>query len=165
MPGKRDGQLIIIPLYAAVIWLIFFRMKWLPFNWLYGAIAGVVGVATVLTFVGLLSYLTPSGRIGDAQRQRAGHRGSVQRNALVKGGTVLFQIDRAPYEYKVRQLTAALAEARQKVEQLRADVDVAAADVKALDAQWARAEKRRQDLEQLGQRAATSPFNVEDATA
>jgi len=89
----------------------------------------------------------------------------VERNILVKIGTVLFQIDRAPYEYKVRQLKAALAEARQKVEQLKANVDVAVAEVKSLQAQWERADKRREDIEQLGQRAATSQFNVEDAIA
>jgi multidrug resistance efflux pump len=65
----------------------------------------------------------------------------------VKGGTVLFQIDRAPYECKLRQLKAALAEARQKVEQLKAGVNVSVADVQALRTQFERADKRREDLE------------------
>ena len=56
-------MLIIIVLYAALIWLIFFRLKWLPFNWTSGSIAALVGLCIALVFMGLLSYLTPSGKI------------------------------------------------------------------------------------------------------
>jgi multidrug resistance efflux pump len=166
-------MLIIIVIYAALIWLVFFKLKWLPFNWVFGSIAAVIGMAIVAAFVGLLSYLTPSGKIevmSKVNEVTPNVSGQVtelpiQHNVLLKAGTVLFQIDRAPYEYKVRQIKAALAEAKQEVEQLKANVDVAAADVKALDAQWERADKRREDLEQLGQRQATSQFNVQDAVA
>jgi multidrug resistance efflux pump len=133
----------------------------------------VIGAAIVVTFVGLLSYLNPSGKIevmGKVNEVAPNVSGQVtevpvQRNVLLKAGAVLFQIDRAPYEYKVQQLKAALAEARQKVELLKANVDVAAADVKALQAQKERADRRSEDLEQLGQRHATSQFNVQDAIA
>jgi hypothetical protein len=47
---------------------------------------------------------------------------------LVKAGTILFQIDPAPYEAKVKQLQAAVAEASQKVKQLKAQVELAVAD-------------------------------------
>jgi multidrug resistance efflux pump len=164
-------MLIIILVYVALIWLVFFR--WLPFNWVFASIAAVIGVAIILTFVGLLSHLTPSGKIevmGTVDEVTPNVSGQVtdvpvQRNVLLKAGTVLFQIDPAPYQYKVRQVRAALAKARQKVEQLKANVDVAAADVKSLQAQWEQADKRREDLEQLGQRQATSQFNVQDAIA
>jgi multidrug resistance efflux pump len=166
-------MVIIIFLYAVLIWLVFFRLKWLPFNWVFGSLAALIGICIALVFVGLLSYLTPSGKIevmGKVNEVTPNVSGQVtgipvERNVLVKSGTTLFQIDRAPYEYKVRQLKAALAEAKQKVEQLKAAVEVAAADVKSMQAQWERAEKRRKDLEQLGQRQATSQFNVEDAAA
>jgi multidrug resistance efflux pump len=119
------------------------------------------------------SYLTPSGKIevtGRITEVTPNVSGQVVAipvalNVFVKSGTTLFQIDRAPYEYKVRQLKAALAGARQSVEQLKANVGAAAADVKALQAQWERADKRRADLEQLGSRQATSEFRVEDAVA
>jgi multidrug resistance efflux pump len=156
-----------------LVWLIFFRFKWLPFNWLFGSLAAIVGFCIVLVFMGLLSYLTPSGKIevmGKVAEIAPNVSGQVtevpvQRNVIVKGGTVLFQIDRTPYEYKVRQLRAALAEARQRVEQLKASVNVAVADVQALRTQFERAEKRREDIEQLGQRQATSQFTVQDAVA
>jgi multidrug resistance efflux pump len=121
----------------------------------------------------LFNYLTPSGRFAVAGRvvdvtpNVAGQVIAipVKTNVLVKAGSVLFQIDLEPYRFKVRQLAAALAEAQQKVKQLKANVDVAAADVQSLRVQWERANKRRLDLEQLGQRQSTSQFNVEDAIA
>jgi multidrug resistance efflux pump len=166
-------MLIVILLYAAVIWLVFFRLKLLPFNWTYGSLVGAVGVAIVLVFVALLSNLTPSGKIevmSKVSEVTPNVSGQVTEipaphNVLVKAGATLFQIDRAPYEYKVRQLEAALAEAKQKVEQLKAAVDAAAAEVQALQAQWEHADKRRQDLEQLAERQATSQFNYQDVLA
>jgi multidrug resistance efflux pump len=166
-------MLIIILFYAALIWLIFFRLKLLPFNWVFGTASVLVGVAILLVFVGLLSYLTPSGKIevvGRVNEVTPNVSGQitaipVARNTLVKAGTTLFQIDRAPYEYKVRQLKAALAEAKQKVGQLKAAADAAAADVQSIQAQWERADKRREDLETLAGRQATSQFNAQDAVA
>ena len=49
----------------------------------------------------------------------------VDDNVPVKKGQVLFQFDRRPYEYKVGQIEAQLAEAKQNVAILRADVDAA----------------------------------------
>jgi len=165
--------LIIVLIYLGLVWLVFFRFRWLPFNWGFGGLAALVGAAIVMTFVGLLSHLTPSGRIevmGKVTEVTPNVSGQVTeipvaRNELVKAGTTLFQIDRTPFEYKVRQLKAALAGARQNVEQLKASVDAATADVGAIEAQWQRADQRRQDLEQLGARQATSQFNVQDAEA
>lgn len=164
---------IIIALYAALIWLVFFRFKWLPFNWTFGSLAAFVGLCIVLIFVGLLSHFTPSGKIevmGKVAEITPNVSGQVtevpvQRNVLVKSGATLFQIDRAPYEYKVRQLKAALAEARQKVAQLKANVYMAAADVTALRAQFERADKRREDTERLAQNQSASQFNLQDIAA
>ena len=49
----------------------------------------------------------------------------VEENVPVKKGQPLFQFDRRPYEYKVEQIDAQLAEAKQNVNVLKADVDVA----------------------------------------
>jgi multidrug resistance efflux pump len=49
----------------------------------------------------------------------------VEPNVPVKKGQPLFQFDRRPYEYKVNQLQAELAQAKQNVLILQADVDVA----------------------------------------
>ena len=49
----------------------------------------------------------------------------VEQNQPVKKGQPLFQFDRRPYEYKVQQLEAQLAQAKQNVQILKADIDVA----------------------------------------
>src|SRR5262245_7377745 len=105
-------MLIVILLYAALVWLLFFRLKLLPFNWTFGSLAVAVGAAIVLVFLALLSNLTPSGRIevlGKVSEVTPNVSGQVtsipvERNVLVKQGTTLFQIDKARYEHKVRQL-------------------------------------------------------------
>ena len=145
-------------------------MRW---GWVSGTVTVLIGVVIVGIFVSLFNHLTPSGRFAvlgrvvDVTPNVSGQVIAipVEKNVLVKAGTVLFQIDPAPYRFKVRQLAAALAEAQQNVEQLKASVDVAVADVQSLRVQWDRADKRREDVEQLGQRQATSQFNVQDMIA
>lgn len=83
----------------------------------------------------------------------------------VKAGTVLFQIERAPYEYKVKELQAALAEARQKVEQLKSNVDLAAADAEAVVSQLAYAAKNRDAQVRLVQTSSTAKLSAEQAVA
>jgi multidrug resistance efflux pump len=48
----------------------------------------------------------------------------VQPDVPVKKGQPLFQFDRRPYEYKVRQLEAQLAKAKQDVLVLKADTAI-----------------------------------------
>src|ERR1700735_4696470 len=119
-------MLIIALLYICAAWLIF-RFKLLPWNWPWRIVTVLLGCFILAVFVALLNTLTPSGRIAVIGRvvevtpNVAGTVTSipVEPNVLVKAGTVLFKIDPAPYEAKVKQLRAAVAEARQKAEQLK----------------------------------------------
>jgi multidrug resistance efflux pump len=162
---------IIALLYIGVAWLLFFRFKLLPWNW--RIVTVLLGVFILAVFVALLNTLTPSGRIAVVGRvvevtpNVAGTVISVpvEPNTLVKSGSILFQIDPVPYEAKVKQLQAAVAEARQKVEQLKAQVELAVADVKGLVSQLDYAEKRRDDIEKLARTNATSQFTLQDAVA
>jgi multidrug resistance efflux pump len=88
----------------------------------------------------------------------------VQPNTLEEVGAILFQIERAPYQYKVKQLQSALAEARQKVERLKSNIELASADVKAVTSQLTYAEKRRDDIVQLARSNATTEFRLQDAS-
>jgi multidrug resistance efflux pump len=166
-------MLIIALLYICVAWLVFFRFKLLPWNWPWRIVTLLLGCAILAVFIALLNTLTPSGRIAVVGRvvevtpNVAGTVTSipVEPNVLVKAGTVLFQIDPAPYDAKVKQLRAAVAEARQKVGQLSAQVDLAVADVKGLGSQLDYAEKRRDDVERLARTSATTQFALQDAVA
>jgi multidrug resistance efflux pump len=166
-------MLIIAILYIGIAWLVFFRLKWLPWNWPWRIVTVLLGCAILAVFIALLNTLTPSGRIAVVGRvvevtpNVAGTVTSipVEPNELVKAGTVLFKIDATPYDAKVKQLRAAVAEARQKVEQLKAQVDLAVADVKGVGSQLDYAEKRRDDVERLAKTGATNQFALQDAVA
>ena len=56
-------MVIIAVLYALIVWLVFFRLKWLRWGWLTGAITVLVGLMVCTIFVGFLSYLAPTGRV------------------------------------------------------------------------------------------------------
>src|SRR6202046_4734435 len=113
-------MLIIALLYICAAWLIF-RFKLLPWNWPWRIVTVLLGCFILAVFVALLNTLTPSGRIAVIGRvvevtpNVAGQvtEINVQPNTLVNTGSTLFQVERAPYEYKVKQLQAPLAQARQ----------------------------------------------------
>ena len=56
-------MLIIALLYVGVVWLVFFRFKWLPRNWPWRIATVLVGCAILALFIALLNTLIPSGRI------------------------------------------------------------------------------------------------------
>jgi multidrug resistance efflux pump len=59
----------------------------------------------------------------------------VRANTPLKEGDILFRIDPKPYEYVVDQMKAALAEAEQNVNQLKASLDQATAAAERVNAQ------------------------------
>ena len=135
---------IILITYLALAWLVFSKFKLVKWGWLSGTVTVLIGAFIIAVFMAMFNYLTPSGsfvivsRVVEVTPNVSGQVTAipVQPNVPVKAGAVLFQIERAPYEYKVDQLQAALAEARQKVEQLKSNVDLAGADAEAIASQF-----------------------------
>ena|GEM_PF-6301207 len=72
----------------------------------------------------------------------------VEDNTEVKKGQPLFQFDRRPYEYKVAQIEAQVAQAKQNVNVLSADVDVAThkAELTLAQLTYERYEKHAYDI-------------------
>jgi multidrug resistance efflux pump len=109
-------MVIVAVLYAVLVWLVFFRLKLLPWGWLTGTVTVLVGVLVCAIFVGFLSYLAPTGRVTVISRvvevtpNVAGQitEISVQPNQLLKAGAVLFKIDPTPYDAQVRTIEAQL---------------------------------------------------------
>ena len=157
--------------YVALAWLVFSKFRLVKWGWLSGALTVLIGAFILAAFVAMFNYLTPSGsfvivsHVIEVTPNVSGQVTAipVQPNVPVKIGAVLFQIERAPFEYKVKQLQAALAEARQKVEQLKSNVDLAAADIKAVASQLAYAVKNRDAQVRLVQTNSTAKLNAEQA--
>src|SRR5712672_593238 len=163
-------MVIILCLYIAALWAIFSRFKLVRWGWLSGTVSVLVGVFILATFLALFNYLTPSGRVtvtGRVVEVTPNVTGQivaipVKPNVPVKANDVLFQIDPAPFQYKVSQLQASLAAAKQNVGILKANYDQATANVTGLTAQVAFNAKRNEDIQKLAAEGANTEFQAQD---
>ena len=111
-------MVIVTVLYLAIVWLLFFKLKWLPWNGLTKGLTTLVGVVILTAFLVGLQGLTPSstqamvtGRILEIAPQVSGRINtvSVEPNVVVEEGAVLFTIDPIPFEARVQELEARLS--------------------------------------------------------
>jgi Biotin-lipoyl like len=163
-------MVIILCLYIVALWLVFSQFKLVRWGWLSGTVAVLVGVFILATFLALFNYLTPSGRVtvtGRVVEVTPNVTGQivaipVKTNVPVKANDVLFQIDPAPFQYKVAQLQASLAAAKQQAEILKSNYDQATANVVGLTAQVAFNTKRNEDIQKLAVEGANTEFQAQD---
>jgi multidrug resistance efflux pump len=161
---------VILCLYFVALWLVFSKFKLVRWGWLSGTIAVVVGAIILATFLALFNYLTPSGRVTVAGRVvevTPNVTGQVvaipvKPNVQVKAGDILFQIDPAPFQYKVAQLQASLAAAKQQTEILKSNYEQASANVVGLAAQVSFNAKRLADIQRLVADEANTQFQGQD---
>ncbi|MCC8975885.1 HlyD family secretion protein [Bradyrhizobium brasilense] len=163
-------MLIILCLYLIAIWVIFSRFKLIRWGWASGTATVLLGALILATFLALFNYLTPSGRLtvtGRVVQVTPNVSGQivaipVKSNVLVGAGDVLFQIDPAPFKYKVAQLEASLAGARQQVDVLKENYLQATANVIGLTAQVDFNAKRLADIKRLVSDDANTQFQEQD---
>jgi multidrug resistance efflux pump len=163
-------MVIILCLYIIGLWAVFSKFKLVRWGWLSGTVSTVVGVFILAIFLALFNYLTPSGRVtvtGRVVEVTPNVTGQivaipVKPNVPVKIGDVLFQIDPAPFQYKVAQLQASLAGAKQQAEILKANYDQATANVAGLAAQVAFNTQRNADIQKLAAEGANTQFQAQD---
>jgi multidrug resistance efflux pump len=130
------AAILVIIVACVLFWLIFFKLRLLRLTPGWGIIFGFFVLHLFLVFIIGLRFVTPSSANATVVQHTIQlvprlpeptlvTEVLVDENALVKKGQPLFQFDRRPYEYKVEQIKAQLAEAKQNVKVLQADVDVA----------------------------------------
>jgi len=170
---RNDGGaavVIILCLYAFAMWAVFSKFKLVRWGWLSGTISVLIGVFILATLMALFNYLTPSGRVtvtGRVVEVAPNVSGEViaipvKSNVTVKTGEVLFQIDPAPFQYKVSQLRASLAAAQQQTKVLKSNYEQATASVAGLEAQQKYNAKRLRDIQKLYAEGANTEFKEED---
>ncbi|MGE9009950.1 HlyD family secretion protein [Leptospira interrogans] len=163
-------MLIILCLYAVALWLVFSKFKIVRWGWLSGAISISIGALILATFLALFNYLTPSGKVtvtGRVVEVTPNVSGQivaipVKPNVPVKTGDVLFQIDTAPFQFKVDHLRAALAAAQQQTQILKSTYDQASATVAGLEAQVKFNAQRLKDIQKLFESGANTEFREQD---
>ncbi len=122
--------------YGFIVWLVFFKFRWLKFTIPWGFFSTFFVLHLGIIFLHRLALRRADVDRGarhpaddpahaEAVGAYARHcRSGRSRTSHVKRGTPLFQFDRRIYEAKVRQLQAQLAQAKQNVLIMKADIQV-----------------------------------------
>ena len=156
---------VLLFLYIFVVWLVFFKYKWLKFTIAWGFISSFVGVHLLIIFMIGLRFVAPYAteaimvqhtvqlipRLPEPTLVTAV---LVEPNVPVKKGQPLFQFDRRPYQYKVDQLEATLAKAKQNVRVLKVDIEINEDKVEKLQSELKYAEYQRAMATKLAKQGA-----------
>jgi len=119
-------MVFIIGLYFVLVYLVFFKFRWLPLNTVTKTIIVGLGVFILLAVLTALRTLTPTTiqgavttRIVEIAPQVSGRINKVliQKSVIVEPGTVLFTIDPTIYQARVDEIEAQLTLVRLRVEQ------------------------------------------------
>ena len=136
-------ELLLILIYVSIC-IVIFKVFSIPVNqWSLSTavLGGIVGIALLLLTMNYNHPFTTNARIYfPVTPILATVKGRVvevpvQSNTPLKEGDVLFRVDPKPFQYVVDGKKAALAEAEQNVDQLKASLDQATAAVGKADAQ------------------------------
>jgi RND family efflux transporter MFP subunit len=131
-------MLIVLTLYFVVVWLVFIKLKWLPWNRTWKTIVFSIAAFVALVVIGALKYFTPvsSGAVvqGDTQQIFPLVSGqvvsvAVEDTAVLEAGDELFRLDPEPFQYALdaRRAELKLAELRLRDIQTLVEKDAAAA--------------------------------------
>jgi len=149
--------------YCSIIWLIFFKLKLLPFNLVAKFVVTAIGIGGILALLIFMSIYQPYSEdlLTYQPVARVGARVSgrvvevpVQPNVQLQQGDILFRIDDEPYLAEVERLKAALAEAEQNVPQLKAAVDAADAEISRSRSERAQASREYERSKELAKKGA-----------
>jgi multidrug resistance efflux pump len=130
------AAILILVFFSVIFWLVFFKFKWLRLSPGWGIVSAFFVLHVFLVFIIGLRFVTPyttNATVVQHTIQLIPRLPEptlvtavlVEENVPVKKGQPLFQFDRRPYAYKVEQLEAQLAEAKQNVLILNANVELA----------------------------------------
>ena len=130
------AAILVLAVGLAIFWLVFFKLKLLRLTPAWGFGFALVFAHFFLIFLIGLRFVTPNSANATVVQRTIQLIPRlpeptlvtdvlVEENTPVKKGQPLFLFDRRPYEYKVRQLEAQLAEAKQNVLVLQSNVEAA----------------------------------------
>src|SRR5262245_53495052 len=152
-------EAILLGIYSFFVWLIFIKLKWLPWNTKTQVIVAIIPIVGMAVLILLLNIFAPSSAdvrvfkytipIVSQVKGRVIEVPVEEGNRLVKKGDVLFKIDPEPYRLAVNQLEAQLASAGASQKELlesqkgaRSAIEQATARVREVDARLELARKR-----------------------
>jgi len=156
--------------YAAIIWFVFIKKKWFPWNiksQIGSAIGGIVLLATIIFTVNIITPGTEDVRVINfvtevvPRVQGTITKVAVEGNTMVKKGDILIEIDPKPYQLKVSQLEAQLADTVASAKSLKQNYDAAIANTSAAKAHLDLMNKRLAESSELAKTGAGNRYDVE----
>ncbi|WP_066224057.1 HlyD family secretion protein [Formosa haliotis] len=174
-------EILLLLIYAGIVWLIFFKFKLLPWNTVTQVIVYIIPVVAISLLILFLNIVAPSshdvrvlnynvevvptvtGKVIEVP---------VKPNQHVKKGDVLFKIDPEPFQLKINNLEARIPYLEAKVisakaydKELEQQIAAATSNISVIDAQLELAIKREQQTQELATLGAGSKFDYEQAQA
>ena len=180
-------ELLLLGVYSFFVWLIFIKLKWLPWNTATQVIVVIIPVVGLVSLILLLNIFAPSSAdvrvykytipIVSQVRGRVLEVPVVEGNVLVTKGDVLFRIDPTPYQLEVNTLEAQLANAqgsqreleesvtgaKAKIAETRGAIEQAASRTREVSARLDLARKRVDQYRELAGTGAGNRFDLERA--
>ena len=113
-------EVLLLAIYSAIVWFVFIKMKWLPWNTGTQVTVVIIPIVALTAMILVLNIVAPSSAdvriikyVINVVPQVRGRvlEVPVEPNRLVRKGDILFRIDPTPYELTVRTLEAQLANA------------------------------------------------------
>lgn len=172
-------EIILLLIYSFFVWLIFFKFKWLPWNFVSQVIVISLPIFALTALILILNVVAPSSSdvrvvnyVVQVVPRVTGRVISVpvEANRPVRKGEVLFRIDPVPYqqqlaalEAKVPELSAKLDSAMAYQRELGEELKSARSTRDALSSRLALALKRERQTAELAQTGAGSKFDHEQA--
>jgi multidrug resistance efflux pump len=166
-------EILLLGIYAFFVWLIFIKLKWLPWNSTSQVTVVVIPIVGLTALILLLNIYAPSSHdlrvfkytvpIVSQVRGRVLEVPIEEGNRLVPKGDVLFTVDPTPYQLAVNSLTAQLVGAEGGNEQLREELKAAAGNTASIRARMDLARRRVTQNRELAGTGAGSRFDLEQA--
>ena len=182
-------EAILLAIYSFFVWLIFIKLKWLPWNTVSQVTVVIIPIVAIAALILLLNIFAPSSAdvrvfkytvpIVSQVRGRVIEVPVEEGNRLVRKGDVLFKIDPTPYQLDINNLEAQLANtaasqreleeslkgARGKVAEARGAIGQAVARTREVSARTGLARTRVAQNRELVASGAGSRFDLEQAEA
>jgi multidrug resistance efflux pump len=174
-------EILLLMIYSFFVWLIFFKFKWLPWNFISQVIVVAIPIFGLTVLILLLNIVAPSSHdvrvVNYVVPINPPVRGLVtevpiEPNRPIKKGDVLFKVDPAPFEIEIRNWEAQLAQLRVQLltaeassRNLQEQLKGGTGQKEAIESKLKLAQLRMQQFKELADAGAGSKFDYEQAQA
>ncbi len=165
-------EALLIGIYSFFVWLIFIKLKWLPWNTVSQVTVVIIPIVGLTALILLLNVYAPSSSdvrvikyVVQIVPQVRGQVTEVpiEGNQPVKKGDVLFKIDPTPFQLQVDTLEASLAATEGSVKQLNEQLRAAQSKTEAVRAKLELERTRVTQNRELVSSGAGDRFTLEQA--